>query len=214
MKKSKTLASSDQAVSSYLDMLLQEIPEEYPTEPEIKPLALEVETPTVVTELPKSPVPAVEEVATKSWRDEHFQSMLFEVGGLTLAIPLLEMGVVIPWPESVRDMPNTPDWYLGLMRHREQNIHVINTWQIVMDRQENDTETPDKSCFNHIIMMKEGPWGLACEKIGNVIDLYPGDVKWRTSQGTRPWLAGTVMKYLSAIVDTNAISTMLDDVSV
>ncbi|MBL4761858.1 MAG: chemotaxis protein CheW [Gammaproteobacteria bacterium] len=216
MKKSKTLARSDQAVGSYLDMLLQEIPAEYPTEADIKPVALEIEAdiPVVVTERRKTPVVARQEAATENWRDEHFQSMLFEIGGLTLAIPLLDMGAVVSWPGSMTDIPNTPDWYLGLVRHREQNIRVINTWQIVMDRQKNDEETPDKSSFNHIIMIKGGAWGLACEKIGDVIDLYPGDVKWRTSQGTRPWLAGTVMKYMSALVDTHAISTMLEDISV
>ena len=59
-------------------------------------------------------------------------------------------------------------------------------------------------------MIDEGRWALGCSRIGDVVDLEPADVKWRSSSGTRLWLAGTVTARLCALLDIDALIRQLD----
>ena len=59
-----------------------------------------------------------------------------------------------------------------------------------------------------MLVVGDGAWGLACHGIGEVLKLGGQDVKWRTAKGKRPWLAGTVLGHLCALVDTEAFGDM------
>ena len=54
-----------------------------------------------------------------------------------------------------------------------------------------------------------GTWGLACDSVGEVIDLSMEQVKWRSSRSKRRWLAGTVLEHMCAIIDPPAFAEML-----
>lgn len=170
---------------------------------------------------PAVPEPAAEPAAapaaaeppaalTPEWAETEFQALLFSVGGLTLAVPLVTLNSVVPWPEGgVTPMPNQPAWCFGLMNYRDRNVRVVDTGTMVIppDRQElRPTEPP-----RHILVVGDGGWGLACSAIGNVVRLAPQDVRWRRGGGRRPWLAGTVLGHLCALLDTDAFARMLAD---
>lgn len=141
------------------------------------------------------------------WATGEFQALLFSVGGLTLAVPLVTLHSVLPWPEEgVTPMPNQPAWCVGLMRYREQNVRIVDTGTMVIpsDRAELKPEEEPQ----HILIVGDGKWGLACNAIGSVVKLMPNDVRWR-SGGQRPWLAGTVLSHLCALIDTQAFAHML-----
>jgi purine-binding chemotaxis protein CheW len=70
---------------------------------------------------------------------------------------------------------------------------------------------PVEERIHNILIMDEGEWGLACDGIGEVITLVEGDVRWRTTQGKRPWLAGTVTGHLCALLDTDTFARMLKE---
>jgi purine-binding chemotaxis protein CheW len=44
-----------------------------------------------------------------------------------------------------------------------------------------------------------------------VISLRPEDVKWRGSQGRRPWLAGTVIQQMCALLEVDAFLEQLGE---
>jgi purine-binding chemotaxis protein CheW len=62
---------------------------------------------------------------------------------------------------------------------------------------------------SHLVLIGEGRWGLAASAIGQVISLRPEDVKWRGSQGQRPWLAGTVIQHMCALLEVEAFLELL-----
>ena len=137
------------------------------------------------------------------------QALFFHVGGLQLAVQLTDLHSVVPWEETtVTPMPGQPAWHRGIMRHRGRNVHVIDTATMVLPpgRQESEEarRPPD-----HVLIVGDGDWGLACHAIGDVVRLGPEDVKWRRAGGRRPWLAGTAINYLCAIIDPGAFTGML-----
>lgn len=239
MRTEEKLLAPQDALWSYLDALLREIPADS-VETEVEeiqewdPAALAsaqpavVETPVVAVAEPVAAKAAVEvaaapidvatpqqqveqiDTARPEWAQAEFQALLFSVGDLSLAVPLVTLHSVLPWPEEgVVGMPNQPSWCYGLLRYREQNVRVVDTATMVIppDRAElMPTEAP-----KHLLIVGNGRWALACHAIGNVIRLTPDNVRWRNQGGNRPWLAGTVLEHLCALVDTDAFANMLSN---
>ncbi len=192
---------------------LVEVPAEAPVARSAPPLV--AEPPLVRSEVP---VP-VEQVAPPQtpqserpdWAQAEFQSLLFQVAGLTLAVPLAELNGVIPLDfDTVTPMPGHSALFLGLIERQDRQVRVVDTAQVVLP--------PDrlrqlggelKERISHVVLIGEGRWGLAASGIGEVISLAPGDVKWRSSQGKRPWLAGTVVQHMCALLDVEAFIGLL-----
>jgi purine-binding chemotaxis protein CheW len=61
----------------------------------------------------------------------------------------------------------------------------------------------------HLVMIDEGRWALACDAIGEVIELESKDVKWRGANARRVWLAGTVIEQMCALLDIDALTEEL-----
>ena len=157
------LLDQRRAVWDYLDALLSEIPDELPedefeapapevveatpveapSEPE-PPAELEaieeVEPAVDVQDAQPEPVPEAEqgvapdsETGPPEWSRPTFQALLFEVGALRLAVPLVKLHSVVNLKdEEITPMPNQPDWYLGLMRYRDRNVRVVDTATMVL----------------------------------------------------------------------------------
>lgn len=172
---------------------------------------------STVPQQPEADVSGTERVSSgdeagvaPAWARPDFQALLFQVGRLKLAVPLLKLHSVVPWTEHISAMPNQPRWCHGMFRYRERNVVVIDTERLVLpdNRQRTDDETAGAE---HILIVGDGRWGLACRTVGEVTRLTPEEVKWRSARGRRPWLAGTVLGRLCALMDTEAFSAMLTE---
>lgn len=149
-----------------------------------------------------APRPRVAEVP--AWAEPDFQALLFEVEGLKLAVPLVKLHSVVEWTDQVTPVPGQPQWCHGLLRYRERNVRVVDTARLVLPEDKRRGEEP-----RHILVVGDGSWALSCSSIGNVIKLAPNEVKWRSASGQRPWLAGTVLHHLCALLETEAFAQML-----
>lgn len=224
------LIDEKEALSAYFDALLQGEPRSATAkpvtpkpayaDPVVVPLTL---IPTLAPRL-KPPQPAVAvavEPAVKvvvrsdakpSWGEGSFQAMLFKVSGLTLAVPLVELNGVQEWRSSpLTPMPGHVVWYLGLTTYRDHSVPVIDTARFVLPANRqfklDGVEAADR--LNRIVFIGDGQWGLACDEVQEVITLTPEQVKWRSQGSSRPWLAGTVIERMCALIDPQAFAAML-----
>ncbi|MDH3451994.1 MAG: chemotaxis protein CheW [Gammaproteobacteria bacterium] len=195
-----TTATGALILQSYLDRLLAEIPGSQPavTHPDANPS----ETSDVA--LDEDPAPSAD--AHHEWRDTPFQAVLFCVHAVRLAAPLIRLHGVVPWNEALSDLPNTPDWFLGVCAYRDQNVRVVDTSVLILQGQNLDVERRHQ----HIILLDVGRWGLTCDAVSEVLTLTPDAVQWRTGHGSRPWLAGTLRDKLCALLDVDALAAMLE----
>ena len=240
---SNTLVDEKLAVSLFLDSLLREPEFETDlATPEIKPV-VEIPVVEVIAEVKVEAKPVVEipqkveveskeetpaevsvvaetvgkEVTTESivpeWANEPFQILLFEVAGLKLAVPLIELSGVIEWKDGVTEMPGHADFYMGILQHLDYKIAVIDTARMILpvNKLEELIEDDPRERVNHIVLIDDYKWGLACDKIGEVITLKPDEVRWRTSKTTRGWLAGTVIEHMCALLNSEGFSAMLEN---
>ena len=193
-----------------LDKLVAEIPQvivETKTEVETDLLIETGVKPQVNVEIPE-----VAESLIPVWAETRFQCLLFKVSGLSLAVPLVKLNSVIPWDEEITHTPNKTEWYLGLIKHLEYQIKVIDTALLVMPENRHEKiETDREKRLSHILLVDDYQWGLACDSIGEVIWLTQDEVKWRKNKKTRAWLSGTSLEHLCAIMDTQVFAEMLNE---
>lgn len=144
----------------------------------------------------------------KSYREGSFQAMFFEVAGLTIAVPLIELGGIHN-VEHINSLMGKPDWFRGVMLHREEKINVVDTALWVMP-EKCDQELKDSLNYQYIIMLSNSTWGLMAESLVDTVTLEQSDVKWVDNPVKRPWLAGLVKDRMCALLDVDALIAMLN----
>ena len=144
----------------------------------------------------------------KSYRQGDFQAMFFDVAGLTIAVPLIELGGIHK-VEKTNSLMGKPDWFKGVMLYRDEKINVVDTALWIMP--EKCDENLKKSLnYQYIIMLNDSPWGLMAENLIDTVILRQDEVKWVNSQNKRPWLAGLVKEKMCALLDVSALIELLD----
>jgi len=179
---------------------------------------VEVVAPPVTT--PDVPVPVVAEkpqpaVTTTSpeprpeWAKAPFPCLLLKVQGLLLALPLVNLNRIVPWEEPTL-IPGYAPWLLGVLQQagRAHNLKVVDTAALVMPERAGQI-SPSAPGYQHIVMVGDGEWGITCEDVSTIINIDPAKVRWRTNRTKRPWLAGTVIEHLCALLDAERLAEML-----
>ncbi|WP_343044176.1 chemotaxis protein CheW [Marinifaba aquimaris] len=146
--------------------------------------------------------------AEESYREGNFQALFFSVAGLTVAVPLTELGGIHNL-DKTNSLFGKPEWFIGVMVHREEKLNVVDTALWVMP-EKYDEQLKEELDYKYLIMLGESQWGLACEKLVNTVTLTQDDVKWRERAGKRPWLAGLVKEKMCALLNVNQLIDLLE----
>ncbi|WP_252273123.1 CheW domain-containing protein [Pseudomonas subflava] len=183
--------------------------------PEVAPLIeVEVEAPVVVEpvvaeQIEQAPVPAAAPSldGRPDWADEPFECLLFDVAGLTLAVPLVCLGSIYPLAEAeLTPLFGQPDWFLGILPSQAGNLKVLDTARWVMpERYREDF----REGLQYVISVEGYEWGLAVHQVSRSIRLEPDEIKWRSQRSQRPWLAGTVIEHMCALLDVSALAELI-----
>lgn len=155
------------------------------------------ELPVIVPEFEESFIPTTD-----------FQTLFFTVAGLTLALPLTELGGIHKI-HKVGPLIGKPNWFKGVMLHREEKLNVVDTALWVMPEKYND-KLAESLNYQYLIMLDSSGWGLACESLVTTATLAPTDVRWREPNAKRPWLAGMVKDKMCALVNVKQLIKLLD----
>lgn len=140
------------------------------------------------------------------WGQQRFECLLFSVAGLKLAVPLISLGAIYRIEKELTPLVGRADWFMGLYRSGDRNVQVVDTAQWVMPDRCSDLV---REGYQFIIRLGDNNWGIACDKVEQAVQLEPSQVKWRTVRSKRPWLSGTVIDHMCALLDADTLSYML-----
>lgn len=142
-----------------------------------------------------------------SWAEESFECLLFDVAGLTLAVPLVCLGTIYPLVNTeLTPLFGQPDWFLGILPCQAGNLKVLDTARWVMPERYRDDF---RDGLQYVISVEGYEWGLAVHQVSRSIRLVPDEVKWRSQRSQRPWLAGTVIEHMCALLDVSALAELI-----
>lgn len=145
--------------------------------------------------------------SVKKHPTEAFQALFFKVAGLTMAVPLTQLGGIHNVTER-NHLPGKPEWFDGVMVHREDRFNAVNTALWVMP--ERYQQVQSSLDYQYLILLENSPWGLMCDTLVNTETLQPDDVKWSTQGNKRRWLAGLVKEKKCALIDVNEMIGLLN----
>jgi purine-binding chemotaxis protein CheW len=174
----------------------------------IAPLLQTLVPPVVEVHLPPSNTPPpVETDGRPSWAAEPFECLLFDVAGLTLAVPLVCLGSIYSLAgHELTPLFGQPEWFLGILPSQAGNLKVLDTARWVMpDRYRDDF----RQGLQYVISVQGYEWGLAVHQVSRSLRLDPNEIKWRSHRGQRPWLAGTVIEHMCALLDVSALAELI-----
>ena len=215
-----TTLEQEQALKVYIDaLLLEPAPDVPPVQaPSVSEAPLDEPVPetvqvdtaqTVPTDAAHEAEPRVPAADSQT----PFDCLLFKVaGGLKLCVPLKRLTGIMKWPAEITPLPRHADWFLGLVPHRGHQVKVIDIAEFVIPQHHRSRQAlAGERRFQHLLLIDDGKIGLACDELGKVLKLRPEQVRWRSDTRTRPWLAGTVIEQMSALIDVDRFTAMLKE---
>jgi purine-binding chemotaxis protein CheW len=222
---------SNDIVQSYFDSLLREISlpaveveHEGPApafEQEHKVNQEETDEPLPAVEIRPRPDMIVDIAATASltehnpqsarvvpdWGRQGFAGLVFEVAGLKMAAPLHLLGGISLLEDNLQPVVAQADWFMGLLRWNGKNLRVVDTARFVMPERLPDNS--HRSQYNNVIVLGDSLWALAVDKADESVHLDTAEIRWKTVTGNRPWLAGTLLQRLCALIDVETLIQLL-----
>lgn len=159
---------------------------------------------------------AVEAGANASQRPapepDSIQALLFEVAGLTLALPVQAVKDVISDAMVEASVTEQRAIAIGTFNHGGISCRVIDTARLVLSAERAAQLTADAAERTRcLVVIGDGRWALGCNRKGDVVELERASIKWRTAEGKRPWLAGMVTARQCALLDPTGLTLLLDE---
>lgn len=126
---------------------------------------------------------------------------LFDVAGLTLAIPEVRFESEIPLPEIMT--PPVGEAWRRIAETPAGPLVVVDTERLILP--DRTGEFPDQR-VRHLVVLDNGNWALAAHGAGvrENIDLFR--VHWRSTSGRRDWLAGTLPEHRCVLLELDEIA--------
>lgn len=234
-KRKHQVVHQELALDIYLRTLLEDIPEAETDSPvkgenKVRRLQRDAAKPSVLVQnekirplseqvapvaeiAPQLPVRAANEIEVKpqqlsvmpEWAQQDFQALFFKVDRLILATPLTELLRTIKIERQPNKIPGQPSWFMGLLDEHEGRIGVLDTGQLLYGKSRGGLRDLAANPYQRILITGDGRWGLACDEILSISRLQPDKVRWRTLREKKPWLIGTVIEELTAVIDVQQL---------
>ena len=141
-------------------------------------------------------------IASLEAGDFPLQCLMFRVADTLLSIPLIQMHGVLPWPDNITRLPQSPDWMFGLIKYRGQNIRIVDSAKVFC------IPDPTDKLSGHILVLGEAGWAITSDQLDKVVTLNYEDVQWhRNSENLVS--VGTIRDSLAMLLNLSGIENSL-----
>jgi purine-binding chemotaxis protein CheW len=152
------------------------------------------------------PVESKSEPLVPVWQnispEKEFPALFFTISGITFAVPLTDLGGIHQL-QKVTPLFGKPEWFAGVMTHRDTQLNAVDGTRWFMPNQINSED------YQYLVMLGETQWGIECHKLIGTETLHYDQIKWRDKPGKRPWLAGMVKEKMCALLHVQELLTLL-----
>lgn len=211
-KTGQQLVDEEIALDTYLSKLLDDIPTDFLLNQEERNKQRDIKKP--IEKINPLSIPVVEKQPEKiiyplaimpEWAQHEFQALFFRVDQLILATPLVELLKTIKIDKEPTKISGQPSWFMGLLDVKELRIGILDMGQLVFGKTKGQQRNLKTKPFERILITLDGKWGLACDEVLSIGKLEPQNVRWRSTRKKRPWLIGTVIDELTAVIDVKQL---------
>ena len=126
------------------------------------------------------------------------QCLMFRVGENLLSLPLIQLNGVVPWTDDLTQLPQSPNWMLGLLKHRECNLRVLDSSKVL------GIPAIKGQAPGHILVLSDSQWAISCDILEDVVTLEYNDIQWHQASDNTVSL-GTIRKTLAYLLSSSGI---------
>ncbi len=139
---------------------------------------------------------------------DNFQTLVFDIGKLSLAVPLVKLGGIHAYSEhDLTPLFGSPDWFMGILPSDHGNILLVDTAKFIMPDQYLKIE--GSLDYKYAILLDDTRWALACTHVREAKSLSLDDIRWTQKNSKKEWLAGMVVEYMCALLEVDSLINML-----
>jgi len=198
MYKGKTVLDSRQNLTLYIEGLFQRESE----------LEIEVENPSDVisSESKVDNKDIEEESGALSWGKIPFDCLLIKAAGMNFIIPTTSISYIERVNKKIIRIPLEVESLHGVITLREKNVAVIDLFSLITEDKNKNTSTKSRLIshhIDHVLVMENSSYVLACEEVYKMITLNTEDVRWNRSNDDNQFYAGIVKDYLCPLLNIN-----------
>lgn len=142
------------------------------------------------------------------WGQEPFECLLVKSAGMNLMLPSMSVSYIERINKKIIRLPLDVEAFRGVLTLRERSVAVIDLFTLVSENASvaNQSSTQvEAQHVEHVIVMENGKYALACDDIGELIMLETESVRWNKSSFNNPMFAGIVPDYLCPIVNIDYV---------
>jgi purine-binding chemotaxis protein CheW len=134
------------------------------------------------------------------------QFLMFTIGPIKLSIPLIELNSVLKTDAEMTHLPGSGDWIEGVLSHRDQNVKIVDSRKLLKIAGETSSQNNDQRRF---LVLAAGDVALSCDSVETIITLDRDEIHWRRME-SNDLFSGTIRKSLASVLDTELIVSFLD----
>jgi chemotaxis signal transduction protein len=131
------------------------------------------------------------------------QCLMFRVGLNLLSLPLVKMNGVLQWTDELTRLPQSPDWVLGILKHRDTNLRVLDSSKLLGISATKGIKP------NHILILSDNVSAITCDNLEDVVTLEYNDIQWQPEAGN-PLMYGIIRETLGYLLSPEAIIDSLN----
>jgi chemotaxis signal transduction protein len=131
------------------------------------------------------------------------QCLMFRVGHNLLSLPLIELNGVVRWTDELTQLPQSPDWVLGILKHRDSNLRVLDSSKLL------GIPTIAGQTPSHILILSDNVSAISCDILEDVVTLEYNDIQWQPETGNA-LMHGTIRETLAYLLRPSGIIDSLN----
>lgn len=144
------------------------------------------------------------------WASRPFQALEFTVAKIKLVMPLVQLCGILDWKQAdLTQMPGHSERFIGVWPNHGTNSKIVDVAKMIVPQRYQNKVAPWEERVSKVVLIDESVWGVVCDEILGVVTLDPREVRWRVDRTLRPWLAGTLIEHMSAIIDGDQFALTL-----
>ena len=157
-----------------------------------------------VEEITSVPVWEEEKSSIPAWGQEPFKCLLVNSAGMNLIIPAMSVSYIERINKKIIRLPLDIEAFRGVITLRERSIAVVDLFALISENASSGNQPSmqvESHHIEHVIVMENGDYSLACDDIGEMIMLETESVRWNKASFNNPMFSGIVPEYLCPIVN-------------
>ena len=131
------------------------------------------------------------------------QCLMFRVGLNLLSLPLVKMNGVLHWTDELTRLPQSPNWVLGILKHRDTNLRILDSSKLLGISATKGIKP------NHILILSDNVSAITCDTLEDVVTLEYNDIQWQPETGN-PLIYGIIRETLAYLLSPEGIIDSLN----